>query len=456
MLGVCGAGLDKSALDDDACLTTFVQYYGRKAFRRPLSLAEVDDFKAFYAQALTQSADGMAALIGRLVAHPNFYYRFDSSGERVSGTDGVDAVYRLDRWELLSKITFLFWASPPDDALYDLVASSDITQDAELGALIDRVLDDPRADRGVLGFFREWLDLDRTLAPGTDGNLAAVATLASEAGLSSLPATYRDDMVQEVLDLTKYYAFSSDGRLEDILTSPYSFARTAELAAVYGVEAWDGTSDHMVSLPAGQRSGLLTRAAMLASNTEYTRPVIKGKNIRKLLLCAGYAAAAAGAKHQAAGACRGSDHPSGRRGRHQRLAVPELSRHLQRLRFRQRVLRSARALPHRGAALRRCFGGRAVAPRRRHQGGREARTKASPVRCPMRSSSSSVPGRVRGRAQVHGAEVLRVRERPRAERGQADGCTMRSMLDRAVGGWRARSAPCCARRCSRTHSVNAR
>jgi hypothetical protein len=69
------------------------------------------------------------------------------------------------------------------------------------------------------------------------------------------------------------------------LTSRYSFARTPALAAIYGVPVWDGTPSNLVPLPQGERSGLITRAAMVASNTEYTRPIIKGEHLRTRLLC---------------------------------------------------------------------------------------------------------------------------------------------------------------------------
>jgi Protein of unknown function (DUF1588)/Protein of unknown function (DUF1592)/Protein of unknown function (DUF1585) len=285
LLAVCGEGADKSALAEDGCLSAFLDYYGRKAFRRPLTPAEIDDFKAFYQLAVAEGVDGLGALIGRLIGHPNFYYRFDSEGDAAEGTEGQDAVYVLTRWELLSKITFLFWAAPPTDALYDHVESTDITEDDALRALLADVLADPRAEQGTLGFYREWLELDKTKAPATEGNVVAGLELVSAAGIDALPPSHRENMIQEVLDLARHYTLSTDGTLGDMFTSPYSFARTPELATIYGVEPWDGTASHQVSLPDGQRSGLLTRAAMVASNTEYTRPIIKGKLIRTRILC---------------------------------------------------------------------------------------------------------------------------------------------------------------------------
>src|SRR4029077_18220226 len=71
------------------------------------------------------------------------------------------------------------------------------------------------------------------------------------------------------------------------LTSPYSFARTMDLAKLYGLgSTWDGTPATLVPFPAtAPRSGLLTRAAFLITGVEYTDPIIKGKNIRFKVLC---------------------------------------------------------------------------------------------------------------------------------------------------------------------------
>jgi hypothetical protein len=285
MMSPCGAGATAASLQDDACLTSFVTHYGRKAFRRPLAQAEIDDFKAFYHQAMGQGVDGLGMLVGRFIAHPSFYYRFDSEGEKLEGTDGADAVYELTKWELLSKVTFLFWAAPPTDALYDFVESTDVTQDDGLAALVDQVLADPKAEQGVLRFYREWLELDTTKTPATEGNVVAGQAMLAASGIAMLPVTYREDMIQEVLDLTRHYTLTTNGKLGDIFTSQYSFARTPELAKIYGVEPWSGSPDQLVTLPAGERSGLLTRAAMLTSGAEYTRPVIKGHVIRSRILC---------------------------------------------------------------------------------------------------------------------------------------------------------------------------
>jgi hypothetical protein len=278
---VCGAGSTRASLAIASCLSTFVNYYGRKAFRRPLSSEELNDFASFYN---SLGSDGLAGLLARLLSHPRFYYALDSEGTQLSGTEGADATYALTNYELASKLTFLFWEAPPDDPLYTFVAAADLTQGGDLERLLTRILSDSRAKQGVSSFIKQWLRLDRV------PNLPSMDTPAFEAfaagqNVGAAGHHHREDMIQEILDLGAYYTLTVQGRYEDLLTSRYSFATTADLAAIYGVAPWNGMATQMVSFPPGGRSGLLTRAALLVSGSEGTRPIQKGKEVRFQLLC---------------------------------------------------------------------------------------------------------------------------------------------------------------------------
>ena len=279
LVSICGTGSTGASLANATCLTNFVNYYGRKIFRRPITAAERTDLTGYYNG--LPASDRLALLIARLLVHPMGTYALDNSGTRLSGTDGVDATYQLTNFEQLSKITFLFWAAPPDDGLYDLVANLDLSQSAALNQVLDRVLSDSRARIGLRNFYSEWLKLERI--PGFDTQLVALQTLY---GSSNPPWTaLRDQMATEVLDLTEHFTFNTAGRYEDLLNTNISFARGSELASIYGVAPWSGSTSNFVLLPAGQRSGLLTRGAFLVSGSQYTRPIIKGKLVRTQILC---------------------------------------------------------------------------------------------------------------------------------------------------------------------------
>jgi hypothetical protein len=275
MVSVCGSGSTRASLADSTCLKKVVDYFGHKAFRRPLTAAEETDFITFYG---TLGSDGFTGLIARLLLHPDFYYELDEEGVRVAGTEGVDATYKLTDEERLNKLTFLFWEAPADDVTLAAASGKD------LEAVLDLVLSDPRAQTGLATYYKTWLQLDQL--PGVP-SMETPAFDAFAAGLNIGVSGHdlRGDMVQEVVDLGLFYTLTTPGHYEDLLESNYSFARSQDLAGIYGVAPWDGTATNLVPFVPGDRSGLLSRAAMLVSGSEVTRPVIKGKKVRMQVLC---------------------------------------------------------------------------------------------------------------------------------------------------------------------------
>ncbi|MFT3841559.1 MAG: DUF1588 domain-containing protein [Myxococcaceae bacterium] len=275
MVKVCGSGSTRASLSDSTCLTQVVDYFGHKAFRRPLTSAEEADFVSFYG---SLGADGFTGLIARLLLHPDFYYELDFDGALVSGTEGVDATYQLSDEERLNKLTFLFWEAPADDATLAAANGKD------LEAVLDLVLDDPRAQTGLATFYKTWLQLDQM--PGIPSmETPAFDAFATGLNIGVSGHDLRADMIQEVVDLGLFYTLTTGGRYEDLLESNYSFARSSDLAGIYGVAPWDGTAQNLVPFMPGERSGLLSRGAMLVSGSEITRPIIKGKKVRMQVLC---------------------------------------------------------------------------------------------------------------------------------------------------------------------------
>lgn len=286
---VCGANATKASLTG-ACLQSFINYYGRKAHRRPITTSELSDYTKYFSS--FTGDDQIVSLLARFIAHPRFLYRLDIGenttlgGSKVSGVDGVDAIYNLDKYELLSKLSFLYWAAPPDDTLYNQVAAAsfDLNNETNLNAVLATLLASPKAKTGLTQFFYEWLQLGKT--PQFDTPSAAFKTLTTGENIGVAGHDYKQDMINEVLEMASYYTITTSGRYEDLLNSPYSFTKSSDLAKIYGVGVWDGSATNLVKFPdTSVRSGLLTRAAMIASAGEYTRPIIKGKKIRSALLC---------------------------------------------------------------------------------------------------------------------------------------------------------------------------
>jgi hypothetical protein len=267
----CGSGQAASA-----CIDQFVRRFGRLAFRHTLSEEEFAFLRSFYAGDAISPTE-TRNLLTAILSAPQFLYLVDRLGPPLPGKPGV---YRLDPAALASQLAYHYWRTMPDDALLRSAERGELDTDEGIAAVVDRMLADPRAERSLRTFVYEWFDL---------GALRPLDTLVGDpvfdafAGDALPSPDLRQAMIDDVLDSFVYHTKHA-GTYADWLASPYSFARAPELAAIYGVPPWEG-ADAPPRFPAGTRAGMLTRAALLASGSANTRPILKGVFIRKRLLC---------------------------------------------------------------------------------------------------------------------------------------------------------------------------
>ena len=257
-----------------ACLQTFVKSFGEIALRHPLSDADVK----FYAETATSnpvSTADLAKVVAVMLASPRFLYRVES-GDQMVATN----IYALDAWELAARLSYHFWGTMPDATLRDAARSGKLLTADGYASEVSRLMADPRADTVIRSFFEEmfWPLLE---LPPLDSRVNDPVYKAF-AGANLPTTTLRDHMVNDVLDAASW-TVANGGTLSDLLTNRMSFAKDADLAALYGVAAWNGQGTPP-TLPAS-RAGLLTRPAFLSTGTINTRPIMKGVFIRTTLLC---------------------------------------------------------------------------------------------------------------------------------------------------------------------------
>lgn len=273
-IGSCATNDDPD--DDDACLDDFIRRFGERALRR----AVTDDDVAFYREVAGAAPFDQADWIdvaALLVNAPHALY-FVETGEGEPGPSGSVA---LTSWELASRLSYHFWQTMPDDELFEVAASGALSDDAVYQAQVERIFADPRTRSALEGFFGEWLE--NTTLQELDSREGDPVFDALRGDFDPSP-DLREGMLREVVDAAVYYAYDTPGTFDDFLLSKLSFARSDELASIYGVPAWsgEGTPPEMTD-PA--RVGLITRAAYLATGSATTRPIMKGVFLRKALLC---------------------------------------------------------------------------------------------------------------------------------------------------------------------------
>jgi hypothetical protein len=256
---------------DDTCATAIVRAFGLRAWRRPLTDDEVAGLVAVVRADLTSGDDFSGAIqqaVTAMLSSESFLYRIELDPPPPDGT-----VHPLTSYELASRLSYLLWSTMPDDTLFSLAASDELSKSDVLAAQVTRMLADPRSDGFARDFFGQWLWFrDAT------GGAVPIGTLTP-----SLQTAAFDEARLYVNALAQ-----SDDPIGGLLTNDVNFV-DADLAALYGFNPPPpaGTSTR-VENTGDARAGFLGLASFLASASDSqtrTSPTIRGRWILINLLC---------------------------------------------------------------------------------------------------------------------------------------------------------------------------
>lgn len=273
LLGPCG--VDADASNDAACLRTFIQRFGRIAERAPLSAEDVGFYESVYdSEGIDPVA--LADVIATLAASPKLQYVVEHGEGSLE-----DGSVLLDAQELAVRLALQLWDAPPDAELRALADEGTLLEDEVYRAQVRRMLDAPRAALATRRFYEEWFWLTD---PPSLAALKGDAIFDAVRGDFDPGPNLHLEMRDEVLDMAAYYTLDVAGGIADLFGSDRSFARSPQVAEVYGVAPWDGDSEPPVFANPARR-GLLTRAAFVVGNSNITHPILKGVQARIGLLC---------------------------------------------------------------------------------------------------------------------------------------------------------------------------
>ncbi|MGH1347247.1 MAG: DUF1592 domain-containing protein [Nannocystales bacterium] len=263
--------------DVKICVESFVAEKGRLLYRRPLTDEERTAVMSVYGDAAEEGGpqEGMEAALTAMLASPHFTYLVEL-GEPV---EPGSLVLRLSSYEVAARLSYFLWSSGPDSTLLDRAEAGALDDPAAIEAEARRMLADDRARDTIGTFTNQWLRIDTHLAEVDDaGRDAALYPMWSE--------TLRDSMLEELTlfvdDIVRIRGLGVD----ELLTASYGFV-DADLAEVYGVEA-PALPMMRVELDPQTRSGLLTRAAVMASSASSPNEpnlIYRGLLVRNELMC---------------------------------------------------------------------------------------------------------------------------------------------------------------------------
>jgi len=256
---------------EEQCARQILSRLARRAYRRPVTDAEMRPLLAFYEDGRKEGSfdRGIQRGLERILASPLFIFRVEQDPASLA----AGAPHRLTDVEIASRLSFFLWSSIPDEALLQRAERGTLQQPAAFDAQITRMLADPKSSALIANFAGQWLQLrnvrsvqpNTNLFPDFDDNLRRSMRRETELLFESI---VRED--RSVLDL---------------LRADYTYL-DERLARHYGVPNIYGSQFRRVAVTDDQRRGLLGHASILAvtSHAERTSPVLRGKWVLENLL----------------------------------------------------------------------------------------------------------------------------------------------------------------------------
>jgi len=255
---------------EPACARTILTSLAHRAFRRPVTSADVQPLYAFYekARAVSDFESGIQAAIEAMLVSPEFLFRI----ERDAAPSASGAVHAVSDVELASRLSFFLWSTIPDAELLDAAEHGKLRDPATLERQVRRMLDDPRADALVSNFAGQWLQLRN------------VDTVKPDPVIFPFDEALRQAFVTET-NLFVSSIFREDRSLLDLVSADYTFVNQ-RLAEHYGIPRVYGSQFRRVTLTDPNRFGLLGQGSVLTvtSYPNRTSVVQRGKWVLETLL----------------------------------------------------------------------------------------------------------------------------------------------------------------------------
>ncbi len=252
-----------SAADEGPCAREILSGLARRAYRRPVTEAEVGTLLEFYetGRNLGGFEVGVQSAIERLLVSVNFLVRLENPP---SGT-APDTVYELNDLDLASRLSFFLWSSIPDDELLDLAIEGRLSDPTVFEGQVRRMLADDRSKALVENFTSQWLTVRRAESWQPDPDLFP---------------DFDENLRQGFLRETELFIgdqFSEDRSIVDLLSADYTYVNE-RLASHYEIPGIYGERFRRVTFDDGVRGGLLGQGSvlMVTSYPDRTAPVVRG------------------------------------------------------------------------------------------------------------------------------------------------------------------------------------
>ena len=267
---ICGHAPGKHV---EACARVVVRGFAGRAFRRPPTAEEVNQFVGFVTLARKHGdslEEGIATALQAVLVSPAFLYRIERDPLTRSGKTSAP----VGGYEMASRLSYFLWSTMPDAELLRVAGQGGLRQPAVLTAQVKRMLRDPKSRALVEEFAGQWLQFKNIDAMKPDPEKFPVFDDALRLAMRRETELFLENVIQ------------NDRSVLELLDADYTFLNE-RLARFYGIAGVMGPEFRKVDMSKSSRGGgVLAHASVLTVSSYSTRtsPVLRGKWILENLL----------------------------------------------------------------------------------------------------------------------------------------------------------------------------
>jgi mono/diheme cytochrome c family protein len=259
------AKFEIDAADPVAAVTPVITRVATKAFRRPVSAAQVVPYIELFRKERDLGVsieEALRTAVTAIFCAPDFLYLRESAGP-------------LDDYALASRLSYFLTRTAPDDELLGAATAGKLSRDrGELLAQTERLLKHPHAERFVTDFTDAWLNLREIDFTNPDGIL-----------FPEFDPFLKHSMIAETRGFFRKLV-DDNLPVRNVVKSDFAMLNN-RLAEHYGIAGVAGPEVRPVKLDSGSvRGGFLSQGAVLkvSANGTNTSPVVRGVWVMERIL----------------------------------------------------------------------------------------------------------------------------------------------------------------------------
>ncbi len=257
--------LDKEVTETE--LREQLNRFAHRAFRRPVSKAELQPYAEILSQGLQNDGDPLEALRASyraILCSARFMYLVEPTSTELASSTSSRAP--LDDFAIASRLSYFLTGSMPDAELFKLAQQKQLRDPEVLISQVDRLLDGKGQRQFVADFTSQWLDLVDINFTEPDPKLYPRFDSVVENAMLAETHRYIETLLNE------------NASIDKLVHSDFTFVNS-RLARFYGIDGIEGDAIRRVKLDKGSsRGGLLAQGSILkvTANGTTTSPVLRG------------------------------------------------------------------------------------------------------------------------------------------------------------------------------------